>query len=317
MSDFTKDLPGIFKERLSEDVMSSSPITTGKHNTSYFVDTKSGQYVIRIAPPDGTVLLFYEKNMMAQEPELHRIIRKKTDTPVAEVVEFDSSRSIIDRDYIIMLRLEGNPLSQTPVTEAQYNRIMHEIGEYLAQVHSITAGSYGYIGAHRPMEPQKTWWNAFRVMWGKLLDDIVGVGMYSDDERETLVRLLDDNKGCFEDSQRMVEPSLLHMDIWSQNILVDGNLKVTGIVDWDRALWGDPEIEYAVLDYCGISQPGFWEGYGRTRDDSTEARIRHVFYHLYEHQKYIVIRIGRRNNPDAARQYKDETFQILRKRLSF
>ena len=42
--------------------------------------------------------------------------------------------------------------------------------------------------------------------------------------------------------------------------LVDANNKVTGLIDWDRALYGDPEIEYAVLDVCGISKPAFWEG---------------------------------------------------------
>ncbi|WP_256973118.1 aminoglycoside phosphotransferase family protein [Nostoc sp. T09] len=61
-------------------------------------------------------------------------------------------------------------------------------------------------------------------------------------------------------------PRLLHMDVWFQNILVDSAGNVTGLVDFDRALWGDPEIEFAVLDYCGISEPAFWRGYGRERD---------------------------------------------------
>ncbi len=309
MSGFEGYLPEIFKEKIGEDVISSSRITTGKHNTSFFVDTDSGEYVIRIAPPEDTVLLFYERDMMSQEPEIHGLILDKTDIPVAEVVVFDSSRSIIDRDYIIMRRLVGTALSQVRVDFDRYDGIMFEIGEHLTQLHSITADSYGYIGAHRPMEPQPTWWGAFHVMWEKLLDDIVGVGMYSDDERDMLVKLLDEHRSCFD---RPVMSSLLHMDIWAQNILVDGDLKVTGIVDWDRALWGDPEIEYAVLDYCGISQPGFWRGYGKVRENSPEAKIRHIFYYLYEHQKYIVIRIGRRNNPEAARQYKADTFRMLR-----
>lgn len=41
------------------------------------------------------------------------------------------------------------------------------------------------------------------------------------------------------------------------NILIDNQGSVTGIVDFDRALWGDVEIEFAVLDYCGISEPAF------------------------------------------------------------
>lgn len=105
------------------------------------------------------------------------------------------------------------------------------------------------------------------------------------------------------------------MDIWHQNILVDEAGNVTGLLDWDRALWGDPEIEFAVLDYCGISQPAFWEGYGRARDTSSEAQIRQVFYLLYELQKYIVIENGRRHNQAKANQYKQQVFAIIQQHL--
>jgi fructosamine-3-kinase len=101
------------------------------------------------------------------------------------------------------------------------------------------------------------------------------------------------------------------MDVWSENILVDECSAVTGLIDWDRALWGDPEIEYAVLDYCGISEPAFWEGYRKERDLSTEARIRQVFYLLYELQKYIIIRQGRGNDSARAKQYKQQVFDTL------
>ncbi len=87
---------------------------------------------------------------------------------------------------------------------------------------------------------------------------------------------------------------------------------VDELIDWDRALWGDVEIEFAVLDYCGISQPAFWEGYGRQRDFSGEAPARNVFYLLYELQKYIVIRAGRNNDPASAGRYKDQVMQVLR-----
>ena len=112
---------------------------------------------------------------------------------------------------------------------------------------------------------------------------------------------------------REVPSSLLHMDVWAQNILIDSEGNVTGVLDWDRALWGDPEIEYAVLDYCGISQSSFWEGYGKKRDISRSAKIRNLFYYLYEIQKYIIT--SRRRHKDLARaeRYKKEVWRILKK----
>lgn len=65
-----------------------------------------------------------------------------------------------------------------------------------------------------------------------------------------------------------------------ENILIDKNSDVTGLVDLDRAVWGNPEIEFAVLNYCGTSEPPFWERYGKEGHTSQEARIRQVFYIL-------------------------------------
>lgn len=48
---------------------------------------------------------------------------------------------------------------------------------------------------------------------------------------------------------------------------------------------GGPEIEFAVLDYRGISEPPFWRGYGLERDASPAAQTRRMFYLLYELQK--------------------------------
>jgi len=285
-------------------------IRTGKFNTSFWVEADDRQFVLRIAPPSDAVFVFYERAMMRQEPLLHSLIRSLTRVPVAEILAFDDSRGLIDRDYIVMERLPGRPLTEAPM--ANVDRVLNQMGEYLAQVHALQEDRYGYLGAHRPMEPQGGWTDAFLIMWGKLIDDVVSAGYYSAEESRLMKQLLDGRLSLFD---RRVPASLLHMDVWHQNILVDEAGTVTGVVDWDRALWGDPEIEFAVLDYCGISEPAFWEGYGRQRDWSAEAQVRNVFYLLYELQKYIVIRHGRNRNPASARTYKRHVMEIVSRSL--
>jgi len=293
-----------------------TPIRTGKHNRSYWVDSEAGRFVLRIAPPDDAGFLFYERLMMRQEPDLHALIRERTAIPVAEVIGYDFSRTRIDRDYILMRALPGTPMSDVPeLTRAQWQRALRQVGAYLRQLHELTAPdclgihAYGYLGAHRPMEPQPTWAEAFRVMWNKLLDDVEACGAYTADEAQTMRSLLEAYLPLFD---RPVEPRLLHMDIWSQNILIDEEGNVTGLVDFDRALWGDVEIEFAVLDYCGISEPPFWEGYGTQRDTSPAAMIRQRFYLLYEMQKYMPISIWRRRNWAEAERYKRQCIALAR-----
>lgn len=292
------------------------PVSTGKHNQSFWVNSNKGRFVLRIAPPDETGFLFYERLMMRQEPELHTIISATTTIPLAQVVGYDFSRTQLDRDYLLMTALPGTPLSDaTGLTRAQFDRALYQVGEYLHQLHQLTATeyldnqaeAYGYLGAHRPMEAQPNWGAAFKTMWHKLLDNVAACGMYTSDEAQAMRDLLELHQDHF---NHPVTPSLLHMDIWSQNILIDDSGNVTGLVDFDRALWGDVEIEFAVLDYCGISEAPFWAGYGTPRDESLPAMIRRQFYLLYEIQKYMPIRIWRRNDPDGAIQYKQHSFQL-------
>jgi aminoglycoside phosphotransferase (APT) family kinase protein len=244
---------------------------TGKHNETYFVDAGDRPLVLRVAPPDDPAqMLFYEYRMMRQEPNLHRLLRERTAAPVPEIIAFDDSHERIDRDYLIMERMPGTPLSDhAGLTPGMLENVLRQVGQSLRQVHAITGQQYGYVGEHRPMDPQSDWASAFAIMWNKLLDDIRGCGGYSDEEADFLRRRLDRHVQVFD---RPVAASLLHMDVWAQNILADEEGRLTGLLDWDRALWGDPEIEFAVLDYCGISEPAFWEGYGAERDRSPTQR---------------------------------------------
>jgi aminoglycoside phosphotransferase (APT) family kinase protein len=257
-------------------------------------------------------MLFYEHRMMRQEPARHALLRERTDVPVPAIVAQDFRRAEIDRDYLLMERMPGTPISGLGgLNRRACDDILRAVGRCLRQVHGLTGDRHGYVGEHRPMEPQPDWPGAFAVMWHNLLDDIERCGGYTGDEADRMRRLLDRYIRLFD---RRVPASLLHMDVWAENILADERGGLTGLIDWDRALWGDPEIEFAVLDYCGISAPAFWEGYGLERDRSAEAAVRRVFYLLYEVQKYIVIRRVRNRDPRRADSYRRDAL-LMAERL--
>jgi aminoglycoside phosphotransferase (APT) family kinase protein len=293
---------------IEEDSVSMAPIPTGKFNDSHYVLAHGKEYVLRVAPPRNAVFCFYEKEMMRQEPAIHALLLERTSAPVAPIHVFDDSHAIIPRDFLIMDRLPG--IAMTDLAHVDEDAVLGQVGEALAQTHAIRGEQYGYIGDHHPMEPQNSWAEAFAIMWRKLVDDVVSVGYYDPAERDMMYATLDKYLKLFD---RPVPSCLLHMDVWAQNILVDGGNKLTGLLDWDRALWGDPEIEFAVLDYCGISKPSFWEGYGQERDESPEARVRNFFYLLYEMQKYIVIRHGRGHDSYGAMEHKSQVMEIMQR----
>jgi aminoglycoside phosphotransferase (APT) family kinase protein len=167
--------------------------STGKFNTTYFVEGGPAPLVLRIAPPDDRDrVLFYEHRMMRQEPALHSLLRERTDVPVPAIVARDFSRQDLDRDYLLMERMPGMPISGLGNLDPRaFDDILREVGRCLRQVHDMTGDRYGYVGEHRPMEPRRDWPSAFAIMWHTLLDDIEQCDGYSADEANRMRRLLD------------------------------------------------------------------------------------------------------------------------------
>src|SRR5262249_41423449 len=134
-------------------------IPTGKFNSSYFVEGGPMPAVLRVAPPDDrSPMLFYEHRMMRQEPAIHALLREGTDVRVPAILAHDFGHAEIDRDYLLMERCPGTPVSHlTGLTRDTLDDILREVGRCLRQAHALTSDRHGYIGDHRPMEPQPDW----------------------------------------------------------------------------------------------------------------------------------------------------------------
>ena len=282
---------------------------TGKYNTTWFLDGVEKPLVMRVAPPDiRENNLFYEHRMMRQEPGLHRVIRAANAATVPEILAADFSRNLLERDFLLMERIPGSPLSESySIGKSELDRLLGEVGQALKKVHAIREKRHGYIGEHQPAPSAGNWTEAFVILWDHLLRDIENCGGYSTVEADAMRSLLDTHLDKF---TRDEPASLLHMDVWAQNIMAGPRGELLGLLDWDRALWGDVEIEFAVLDYCGISEPSFWEGYGSQRENDSAAQVRQLFYLLYELQKYIFIRRVRGGNPARADNYRRQSLQL-------
>ncbi len=302
----------LVNDALRETTWQCEQFGAGKFSQTFKVTGTWRQYVVRVAPPDSMLQLFYERRMMRQEPDIHQRIQAETDIPIPKIVHFDFSRKKIDRDYLIMALLPGTPLSEANLTGSAWDRALLQWGGHIARIHTIAdeQNRFGYLGANRPMEPQPSWAAAFREMFRLELNDIVATGIYSPQTAEWALGLLDSNLGLFDHCRTA---HLLHGDIWGTNLLVARDGTVTGVLDFDRACWGDIEWDLAVAEYCGVTQTAFWQGYGtqvQTREG--EAKIRRLFYLLYEHQKYVIIALSsRRRDPAGARRYASECLDIM------
>ena len=302
----------LVEAQLGADDWQIRPFGAGKFSSVFAVESGRGQYVLRVAPPDSVCQLFYEYRMMRQEPAIHRRLLAETSVPAPEIISHDFSRKGIDRDFLIMPRLPGEPLSDAALPPAGRKRALREWGQYVAQIHSLTdqENRFGYLGEHECMDPQATWPEAFGLMYRRELDDIVACGVYDQATAAAAGRLLEDHLEVFDHCR---SSHLLHGDLWVTNLLVAGDGTVTGVLDFDRACWGDIEWDLAIAEYCGVTCEAFWSGYGRRIETHKgAAAVRRMFYLLYEHQKYIVISMScRRNDPAGAKRYADDCLAVM------
>ncbi|MFO7870560.1 MAG: aminoglycoside phosphotransferase family protein [Kiritimatiellia bacterium] len=292
---------------LGDGDWTARPFGAGKFSDVFAIEKNNEQYVLRVAPSDSVLQTFYEYRMMRREPAIHERILADTDVPVPPIPGHDFSRRLIDRDFLIMPRFPGRPLSEAALSPEERRRALREWGNIVVRIHSIEEpdGLYGYIGGDACMEPQSTWPSAFAVMYRKLLDDIVSCGVYDAKTGREAYSLLESRLDSFDNDPK---PVLCHGDLWVTNLLVEDTGEVTALVDFDRGCWGDIEWDLAIAEYCGVTSEPFLQGYGRRVETRAgNAGIRRFFYLLYEHQKYIVISMSaRRNDPARARRYASE-----------
>jgi aminoglycoside phosphotransferase (APT) family kinase protein len=274
----------------------------------YRVASDKGVFLLRVAPPDTARILFYEQAMMRREVALMEKMQGQISAPIPAVVAADFDRRLIDRDYIIVEAPAGVYYSQiTSLSHAQHDHVYAQLGAFLNQLHRITGSSHGYTGQIATTEPQQSWSQVFSLMWKNLINDVVACGMYNNEEALSLISLLEAYEAYF---QRQSKPALLHMGIRKENIMVDQKGTITGLLGFEAALWGDPEVEFAVLDCAGIWASAFWKGYGAPRPTDLGSRTRRKFYILYEVQKNIPLAAKRYYDPEEAEQYKQTAITI-------
>jgi len=271
-----------------------SSIGAGHYNDSYYVNLDSDKFVLRIAPPDSTPKLFYEIDMMKSEVNIHRLVREHTDVPVPQIVYHDFSYDIIDRDYLIMEYLEGN--------SGFFDE--KELGKYVKQIHDIKSDTFGY--PERAAPTGENWPDIFYTYVELIFNDCLSCGVIDNDEYGHFLSIYDKHRNVITE----VSPSLLHLDLWTQNILTV-NGRITAILDFDRGLYGDPELEFAVLDTYGYSTPEFFKGYGKPRPVDSKAQIRRKLYIVYELIKYAFIRVARGKSMSTGRSHVAHCKRIL------
>jgi aminoglycoside phosphotransferase (APT) family kinase protein len=289
------------KRRLSPDELDSllrtsagvgclleSELTDGWFNAAYRVLLDDGRpAVVKLAPPATASVLRYEQGIMATEAMVYRRIADLPNgggVPTPELL-------YAGKEFLAVSILEGTPWDKAadhlpPTTQASLRR---ELGAITARLHTLAPddGRFGYPAAESALSAPN-WRTAFTAMVDALLDDAERwqspLGVPPADIR-TLVA-----EGGYA-LDEVTEPRLVHFDLWPGNIFIevpdDGRpARITGLIDHERAFWGDPAAELVSLAFGGDTGPdsdfvaGYTAASGRL-DFTPGFRHRLALYHLY------------------------------------
>jgi aminoglycoside phosphotransferase (APT) family kinase protein len=230
-------------------VASWRELTSSCYNAAYAVTLDDGHdLVLKVAPPPDPLLLAHEIDLMRAEVEVYAH-SAAAGVPAPMVVFADFDRTLLGSDYAFLSRVPGQPLDQVAkaMSGADLAAARGQAASVAVRLHRITGTAYGYP-RRRSGSWCSTWRAAFGVMTANVLADAERLGATLPAAPERIGALLRRHADALDDVHR---PALVHFNLWDGNILVtrDGpyGWRVTGLVDAERAFYGDPLAELVSL----------------------------------------------------------------------
>ena len=141
-------------------------------------------------------------------------------------------------------KLPGRPLAPSDITPQSRGDIARQVGAFLVALHNVPPGRlHGLDLPHYPPLPESLdalWRNTAGYLAANLApDDFARVELWW--------------RAVRRDKQlRAYRPTLVHGDLWYDNILFDPERRrIVGIIDFENLSIGDPAIDLATQSYLG------------------------------------------------------------------
>ena len=268
----TKLVQHAFPKRRLEQLQE---LTEGYFNIAYEASFYDGTTsILKIAPHPGVAVMTYEQNIMETEVRSMQLVTEQTKVPLPEVEFYDSSCTLCSAPYFFMKKIKGESLAvQKPqLTQQQLSDIYTTAGSLNKEINQVTNEYFGYMG--QPAFQGKSWHDIFAKMLSAVMGDAEKENIDLRLSARELLDMLEHDKNLF---LEVTTPRLVHWDIWDGNVFVEDGM-ITGIIDWERCLWGDPLMEVGFRSYA--QSPDFLRGYGIGKLTEEESR-RILWYDVY------------------------------------
>lgn len=272
-------------------VVASEPLRGGTYNACWRAALADGrEVVLKVAPPTDLPALRYEQDLLRAEADFYARAGA-AGVPVPTVLHADFERRLVPSNWLLVTKLPGASLhaERRRLARDDRARVRRELGRATARIGSVRGERFGYPAAGTATAAS-SWRASFAAMLGILLDDAEHYAVKLPRPRRAIEALVAAHEPAL---AAVAEPRLVHFDLWDGNVLVErrpGGARLAGIVDGERAFWGDPLAEFASLALFGEIEDdaallaGWAEQSGRpavfTREERTRISLAQLYLYL-------------------------------------
>lgn len=241
-------------------------LTEGMCNVIYSISFSDGsESILKIAAKDRRGNTSNEVNLMSAEIKAMKLVEEQCSFKVANILYYDTSNTICDGNYFFMEKLEGDNffMVKKDLPEEKIATIEAELGKISRELTTIHNSDFGFLGEDKRFD---SLYMFVKYMLTNLISDAQNRDIDIIYDELTYLKELENDKSVF---NQISEPSLVHWDMWEGNVFVkDGH--VSGIIDWERSLWGDPFMDdrFRIHNRDKL----FLEGFGQTSFSEDELK---------------------------------------------
>lgn len=256
-----------------KEMTAYAELSEGLCNIAYCIEFSDGsKSILKIAPQYNSTLLRNEKSLMNTEVNAMKLTENIESAKTARVQYYDTGKTLCTGDYFIMECLEGESFFSLldKLDDSEKAPIYSEIGGIVRDIAKIKGERFGqlYDGA----EKFDKLYDLVKKLISNVLADAEEKDIFIGVPPDVILSRLEAHKAAFDNTS----PVLVHYDLWEGNIFVK-NGHVSGLIDWERAMWGDVLMEDRFRRHC--VNDAFLRGYGQTEFTLSE-HIRMLWYDI-------------------------------------
>ena len=249
-----------------KQILEIKELPEGTCNVIYNVVFEDGsESILKIASKDRKGNTSNEINLMQAEINAITLVKEHCSFKVPDILYYDTSKTICDGNYFFMEKMKGENFYsvRNDMPENIIATIDKEIGKISCELTKVQNNEFGFLGDDKRYESLFAF---VKQMLKNLISDAKKRDIDILYDEQTLMTQLENDKPVFESIKNA---SLVHWDMWEGNVFIkDGH--VSGIIDWERALWGEPFMDDRFRMHN--RREHFLEGFGQTSFSEDELK---------------------------------------------